>query len=228
MKYLMLALSLLSANVSAQDLDKLNTVVKENTYFLEIVGEALPGRERAVLGNGTGFAVSEYLIVTNNHVAAPANHLRIYNHEGQLVNSAKMIYSDPRYDIAILKTRDKMNTFVPLFDELATVNHLQELYAAGYPLGDKLMIVPGSFQGRSGGMPHYLRSISTTAPGMSGGPIFIYNEESERYEVIGIVTAFMYSEERGGIIIRFPTLQLFLSTEPVIEYLEENSILPHK
>ena len=130
--------------------------------------------------SGTGFFIDRNgYIATNHHVIENAKEIQInINNKSYL---AKVIISDERSDLAILKIFD--NSFIPLtsinynFDEgISEVGN--SVFALGFPLtqymGEEIKFTDGKINAKSG----YKGDISTyqisvpIQPGNSGGPLF--------------------------------------------------------
>ncbi len=150
---------------------------------------------------GSGFVISEDgYIVTNNHVIEGADEITIEFYEGfELV--AKIIGTDPKVDIALLKVEtDKPLTFVSFGDsDQARVGDW--VIAMGNPLGQGFSVSAGivSARGRalSGTYDDYIQTDAAINRGNSGGPLFNLDGD-----VIGVNTAIL-SPTGGSIGIGF-------------------------
>jgi serine protease Do len=142
-----------------------------------------PGKYR-----GTGFAItSSGLIATNYHVIEGADSVYVQNNAGKSFK-AKVLYSEPENDIAILKIVDTSfrnlkpipYTFKRLESDLA-----ESVYTFGYsqeaPVYDDGKLT--SANGLNGDSLDYQISIPIN-PGNSGGPLL-----DTRGNIIGIVQA---------------------------------------
>jgi S1-C subfamily serine protease len=110
---------------------------RARTKIVEVYADAINPyrvRDRLKLGLGAGFVIENGLVVTNYHVVADAQHVSIY--DGKFYWDARVLGSDPLFDIALLE--------VPGYDfggnalELAppeTVAIGQKAFAIGYPRG---------------------------------------------------------------------------------------------
>ena len=150
---------------------------------------------------GSGFVISEDgYIVTNNHVIEGADEISIEFYEG-FVLDAKIIGTDPKVDIALLKVEtDKPLTFVSFGDsDKARVGDW--VIAMGNPLGQGFSVSAGivSARGRalSGTYDDYIQTDAAINRGNSGGPLFNLDGE-----VIGVNTAIL-SPTGGSIGIGF-------------------------
>lgn len=150
---------------------------------------------------GSGFVISEDgYIVTNNHVIEGADEISIEFYEG-FVLDAKIIGTDPKVDIALLKVEtDKPLTFVSFGDsDQARVGDW--VIAMGNPLGQGFSVSAGivSARGRalSGTYDDYIQTDAAINRGNSGGPLFNLDGD-----VIGVNTAIL-SPTGGSIGIGF-------------------------
>ena len=130
--------------------------------------------------SGTGFFIDKNgYLATNHHVINDAKEIQVnINNKSYL---AKVIISDERSDLAILKIID--NSFIPLSainynfnEEISEVGN--SVFALGFPLtqymGEEIKFTDGKINAKSG----YKGDISTyqisvpIQPGNSGGPLF--------------------------------------------------------
>jgi S1-C subfamily serine protease len=136
---------------------------------------------------GTGFALSSNgYLATNYHVVEGADSIYVQNAAGESFH-AKVIYSEPQYDLAILQIND------PSFKDLGNVPYNfkksisdlgENAYTFGYPGGEEVY-GPGSLtatNGHSGDTTEYQVSIPVN-PGNSGGPLL-----DDKGNVIGVIS----------------------------------------
>lgn len=137
---------------------------------------------------GTGFALtSNGYLVTDYHVIKNADSVYVQNAAGESFH-AKVIYTEPQYDLAILQIND--STFknlgpVPYNVKKAESDLGENVYTSGYP-GDNVVYGYGALTSAanySGDTTEYMVSIPVN-PGNSGGPLL-----DEKGNVIGILTA---------------------------------------
>jgi serine protease Do len=161
-------------------------------------GESRPRRSEAL---GSGFVISEDgYIVTNNHVIDKADEIEIEFFSGKKL-PAKLIGTDPKTDIALLKVEsDTPLPFVP-FGNSDLMRVGDWVIAMGNPLGQGFSVSSGiiSARGRalSGTYDDYLQTDAAINRGNSGGPLF--NMDGQ---VIGVNTAIL-SPTGGSIGIGF-------------------------
>jgi len=157
-----------------------------------------PRRSEAL---GSGFVISEDgFIVTNNHVIDKADEIEIEFFSGKKL-VAKLIGTDPKTDIALLKVEsDTPLPFVPFGDSDA-MRVGDWVIAMGNPLGQGFSVSAGiiSARGRalSGTYDDYLQTDAAINRGNSGGPLF--NMDGQ---VVGVNTAIL-SPTGGSIGIGF-------------------------
>ena len=132
-----------------------------------------PRRSEAL---GSGFVISEDgYIVTNNHVIDKADEIEVEFFSGKRLE-AKLIGTDPKTDIALLKVEsDTPLAFVP-FGNSDLMRVGDWVIAMGNPLGQGFSVSAGiiSARGRalSGTYDDYLQTDAAINRGNSGGPLF--------------------------------------------------------
>jgi len=152
-------------------------------------------RQESSLGSGVIVDAERGIVLTNNHVIAKADAIRVTLHDGRTLD-AQLLGTDPETDVAVLRlpTEDlKRETLRAL--PLADSDGLRVgdfVVAIGNPFGLKQTVTSGivSGLGRSGlGIEGYESFIQTDAsinPGNSGGPLVNLNGE-----LVGINTAIL-------------------------------------
>lgn len=159
-----------------------------------------PGH-RAVVGQGSGFFISaDGYAVTNNHVVDGASEVDLTTTDGKTY-TAKVVGTDPRTDIALIKVDGKSDfPWVKLAEKAPRVGDW--VVAVGNPFGLGGTVTAGivSARGRDIGSGPYDDFIQIDAPinrGNSGGPTFGLDGE-----VIGVNTAIV-SPSGGNVGIAF-------------------------
>ena len=165
---------------------------------------APPRSHRAArpVAQGSGFFISEdgYL-VTNNHVVADGSAFTVVMNDGNELD-AKLIGTDPRTDLAVLKVDGSRKfTYVDFADD-GKVRVGDWVVAVGNPFGLGGTVTAGivSARGRDIGAGPYDDFIQIDAAvnrGNSGGPTFNLNGQ-----VVGINTA-IFSPSGGNVGIAF-------------------------
>ena len=146
-------------------------------------GDPSPGQP--MRGQGSGFIVSaDGLILTNAHVVRDASEVTVKLTDRREFK-AKVLGSDPRTDIAVLKIDAAGLPVVPL-GSVRDLEVGQWVLAIGSPFGFENSVTAGvvSAKGRSLPDDSFVPFIQTDAavnPGNSGGPLF-----NARGQVVGI------------------------------------------
>lgn len=154
------------------------------------------------VAQGSGFFISEDgYVVTNNHVVDEGTAFTVVTNDGKELD-AKLIGTDPRTDLAVLKvdSGDKF-TYVDFADD-ASVRVGDWVVAVGNPFGLGGTVTAGiiSARGRDIGAGPYDDFIQIDAAvnrGNSGGPAFDLSGQ-----VVGINTA-IFSPSGGNVGIAF-------------------------
>lgn len=157
-------------------------------------------------GTGTGFLIDvDGHILTNNHVVEGADTIKV-TLQNEKEYEAKLIGSDPKTDIALIKIVQKNGDTKPFpYIPLANSEQVEVgewVVAIGNPFGLSHTVTTGvvSAKGRNIGSGPYDEFIQTDAsinPGNSGGPLLNMNGD-----VIGINTA-IFSGSGGNVGIGF-------------------------
>jgi len=167
---------------------------------------------------GTGYAIGESYIVTNNHVAGEAKNISIKGVKGDMNTgyTAEVVATDKVNDLAIIRIND------PNFKGFGTIPYAlqqrmadvgDDVFVLGYPLtqalGNEIKLTNGIISSRTG----YQGNISTyqmsapVQPGNSGGPMF-----DNKGNVIGIVVAGVPGAENVGYAIKTSYLQILIES----------------
>jgi serine protease Do len=160
-----------------------------------------PQRQEKRSGEGSGFFISaDGYILTNNHVVKDAVKVKIYNLDKEEF-TAKIIGTDPKTDLALLKINDKNVPYIELGDSSA-VEVGEWVLAIGNPFNQVSTVTAGiiSAKGRQLGMALYEDFLQTDAAinmGNSGGPLI-----NMKGEAIGINSTIL-TPSAGNIGIGF-------------------------
>ncbi len=171
-----------------------------NEFFKNMPqGQGNPMQQRPRQAAGSGFVVSpDGYIVTNNHVVDGATKVKV-SFDDQEEIDAKIVGTDPRTDLALLKIEPKKPlTVVKLADKNPRVGDW--VLAVGNPFGLGGTVTAGivSALARNIGGPYdYMQIDAAVNHGNSGGPTF--NLEGD---VVGVNTA-IYSPTGGNVGIAF-------------------------
>jgi serine protease Do len=163
-------------------------------------GPGGPGGKEVVTGQGSGFFISaDGYAVTNNHVVQNAETVTVTADDGKTY-TAKVIGTDSRSDLALIKVEGANFPFVKLADTSPRIGDW--VLAVGNPFGLGGTVTAGivSARGRDIGAGPYDDFIQIDAPvnkGNSGGPTFDVDGN-----VIGVNTA-IFSPSGGSVGIAF-------------------------
>jgi len=166
-------------------------------------GERGPRRERPrPFGQsmGSGFFVSgDGYIVTNNHVVDKASEVEITMDDGKTLD-AKVVGTDPKTDLALLKVEGNDFPYVRLASQKARIGDW--VVAIGNPFGLGGTVTAGivSAQHRdigAGPYDDFIQIDASVNKGNSGGPTFNLSGE-----VVGVNTA-IFSPSGGNVGIAF-------------------------
>ena len=158
-------------------------------------------RPRRSSALGSGFVISEDgYVVTNNHVIESADEITIEFFSGEEL-VAKVIGTDPKTDIALLKVEASQPLPFVSFGDSNAARVGDWVIAMGNPLGQGFSVSAGIVSARnralSGTYDDYIQTDAAINRGNSGGPLF--NMDGE---VIGVNTAIL-SPNGGSIGIGF-------------------------
>jgi serine protease Do len=186
--------------------------------FFRFFGQPGPGQEQERRGLGSGFLIGEGLVLTNNHVVEiqdesrpgryrPMDEIKVITDETSPVGarefSAKVIGSDPKTDIALLKIEGKeveKLKYASLGDsDVAEVGDY--VLAIGEPFGLQASVTSGIISAKErtqfgGPYADYLQTDASINPGNSGGPLF-----NMKGEVVGVNAAIISGANTIGFAI---------------------------
>ena len=150
---------------------------------------------------GSGFIIDkEGYIVTNNHVIAGADEIKVKLNSGKEYD-AKIIGRDPSTDIALIKIKADSSYSVATFGNSDALKVGQWVVAIGNPFGLEHTVTAGivSAKGRvigSGPYDDFIQTDASINPGNSGGPLI-----NMKGRVIGINTAIIAGGNGIGFAI---------------------------
>ncbi|WP_296000375.1 Do family serine endopeptidase [Rugamonas sp.] len=166
-------------------------------FFRRFQGQGPQGQQREVPthGIGSGFIISpDGVILTNAHVVRDAREVTVKLTDRREFR-AKVLGSDPKTDVAVLKIEAHNLPVVPL----ARGNDLRVgewVLAIGSPYGLESTVTAGVVSAKGRSLPDdsnvpFIQTDVAVNPGNSGGPLF-----NTRGEVVGINSQ-IYSETGG-------------------------------
>src|SRR3954462_1193469 len=187
------------------------TVVKErpaspffdDPFFQQFFGGGQP-KERVQNSLGSGVVVRpDGLIVTNNHVIAKADEIRVVLSDGREF-PAQVIAADEKFDIGILKIETKGEVLPTLeLKDSDDINVGDLVLAIGNPYGVGQTVTMGIVSALArtnigvGDYGYYIQTDAAINPGNSGGALI-----GTDGKLVGINTA-IYSKTGGSIGIGF-------------------------
>jgi serine protease Do len=150
-------------------------------------------------GLGSGVIVTdEGHIVTNHHVVAGVDEIRVTAHDGS-VYTAEWVGSDPNVDVAVLRLKASDGADLPEFRPLGfgdsdNVRVGETVLAVGNPFGLNETVTRGIISAKqrelSDGSNEYFQVDAVINPGNSGGPLV-----NVRGEIVGINVAIFTGQE---------------------------------
>ncbi len=167
--------------------DQIKKVIKET-----VLGEKKKPVIRYKSG-GTGFIIdAKGYLVTNYHVVEEADNIAVENNRGEFI--AKVVFTDKKKDIAILKIDDnrfKSYTSVPYAISKTSARLAEPIFTLGYPK-DEIVYGQGYLSSLTGNNGDTLSCQIEIAAnhGNSGSPIINRNGE-----VVGILNARQNTKE---------------------------------
>lgn len=171
--------------------------------FFERFRDQMPDSDRPRRSSalGSGFVISEDgYVVTNNHVIEGADSIDVEFFSGQKL-SAKVVGTDPKTDIALLKVEPEKPLPFVKFGDSDTARVGDWVLAMGNPLGQGFSLSAGIVSARnralSGTYDDYIQTDAAINRGNSGGPLF-----NMAGDVVGVNTAIL-SPTGGSIGIGF-------------------------
>jgi S1-C subfamily serine protease len=181
---------------------------------------------------GTGFAINgSGYIATNYHVTNGANHIYVYGVGGDFNKSysAKVIASDQKNDLAIIKVEDSAIDLIgtPPYDIVFKTSDVgSDVVAFGYPLtttmGEELKVTNGIISAKTGfqgDATTYQVSVPVQS-GNSGGPLF--NADGD---VVGIISSKHRETDNVSYAIKSSYLySLVMSSNSEIDIQSENTL----
>jgi S1-C subfamily serine protease len=138
-------------------------------------------------GFGSGFVISENLILTNQHVVGESNSVTIKFDNGMQV-TGKVVASNSGRDVAVVKVDAKLPKHFHLLRVAPPVG--TEVYAVGSPLDENLQstVTRGIISGyREQDKKNFIQSDVNIRPGNSGGPLVTKDGDVVGIAVSGLV-----------------------------------------
>lgn len=170
--------------------------------------------------SGTGWALGNGYVVTNNHVAEGASTIIVKGVGGDISigYSAQIVTTDKVNDLAILKINDSRFTgygVLPYGISSRVADVGEDIFVLGWPLGkflgEEVKITTGIINSRtgSGSYPNCYQIQAPITNGNSGGPVF-----DSKGNIIGIVVGGLNKElnlaENVGYAIKTSYLKILI------------------
>ena len=186
----------------------------EDNLYVKLFPTSSEASSSKTMSSGTGFAISHNgHVVTNYHVIEGGKQISIKGINGDFNETykAKVIASDKKNDLAILKINDsgfnKIND-IPYQLNFKVIDVGSSVFALGYPLrssmGDEVKLTNGIISSKSGfqdDITTYQVSVPIQ-PGNSGGPLF-----DNDGNIVGIINSILKNTENVSYAIK--TLYLY-------------------
>jgi len=183
--------------------------LRVDPFFRQFFGNRVPERESKQQGLGSGVIVSPNgYILTNNHVVADADELKVLLADGREV-IAKVIGADEKTDVAVIKI-DVENLPVLTMADSDKLRVGDIVFAVGNPLGVGQTVTMGivSATGRNdvgilandqiGGYENFIQTDASINQGNSGGALV-----DAKGRLVGLNSAILSSASGGNIGIGF-------------------------
>jgi serine protease Do len=164
--------------------------------------QSKPSQQRRAMSLGSGFIIDPAgYIVTNNHVIADAEAIKVRLHDDTELD-AKVVGRDDKTDLALLKVESKTPLTALKWGDSDQTRIGDWVLAIGNPFGLGGSVTAGILSARqrdinAGPYDDFLQTDASINKGNSGGPLF--NVDGE---VIGIDTA-IFSPTGGSVGIGF-------------------------
>lgn len=153
---------------------------------------------------GTGFIIEAAgLILTNNHVVADADEIKVYFTESQdeKPTDGEVVGRDPEIDLALIKVKTKRELVPVNFGDSDALEVGEYVIAVGNPFGQGHSVTHGIISAKGRLAPDfplasYIQTDAPINPGNSGGPLV-----NLKGEVIGINNAIEQRAQGIGFAI---------------------------
>lgn len=178
-----------------------------NTMYTDALKSKAEETQKPTLWTGTGFALNNNYIVTNQHVVQDAKSIYIQGINGDFINKyrATVVGSDNQNDLAILKLIgvNIKTQNIPYSVKTQSSDVGEEIFVLGYPLtstmGEEIKLTTGVISSKTGfqGDVSQYQISAPVQPGNSGGPLF-----DSKGNIIGIVSAKHQGAENVGYAVK--------------------------
>jgi serine protease Do len=178
----------------------------ENFFGEDVEPNAIPQRAEKATSLGTGFIIDEKegLILTNYHVIADAEEIKVILTEAEADQEgieAKVVGGDAEADVAVLKIKTKRKLAAAALGDSDNMQVGDWVMAVGNPFGHGHTVTHGIISAKERIIPlsqfaNYIQTDAPINPGNSGGPLI-----NMAGQVIGINTAINAAAQGIGFAI---------------------------
>lgn len=159
-------------------------------------------------GTGTGFLLTDRLLLTNCHVVEPYRKVAIEKRDRQrVVGTVRRLH--PKRDLAIVELAEPLGGEVLALSDNDDLKAKQALHIIGYPVGLPLSVTEGVISNprQQLGDQHFVQTDAAINSGNSGGPIL-----DDQKRVIAVTTCKLTSADMVGFGIPVADVREFVST----------------
>lgn len=183
-------------NVYAEKVVNRPTLFDNDPFFQEFFGQQMPNRTERQSSLGSGVIIdSEGLVITNNHVIANGDDIRVALADGREY-ACEVVIRDERLDLALLRIKGEGEFQALTIGNSDAVEVGDLVLAVGNPFGVGQTVTSGIISALArqrlaeGDFGVFLQTDAAINPGNSGGALL-----NMKGELIGINTAIL---SRGG------------------------------
>lgn len=182
---------------------------------------------KTIIGTGTGFFITNDVIVTNHHVIENAYYLYIYDKDSGKEYPLYVIAKDINNDLALLKSPEFKKDNIPFSISEKDVRTGDEVFTIGYPEAQYLGIEPKFADGKVSALTGFKDNAAEyqltvpVHPGNSGSALF--NKDGE---IIGVINAKFTKGENVSYAIKKEALHNLLKLNNI--HINTNNQLQNK
>ena len=187
-----------------------NYVVKLNVKSKEYDFNHPLNTFNTMASSGTGFFISNRLILTCYHVVKYAINIEVVYKQSTNVNATiKHIFPDDDLAIIILEKPIDGSKFLDF--KVIPNTQVGNVHTIGYPMGSTtIKVTKGIVSGFEGSL---IQTDATINPGNSGGPLVI--KENEKYYVIGVNVSKLSGKLTEGTSYVVPIYRFIILTKSI-------------
>jgi len=145
-------------------------------------------------GTGTGFLLTDKLLLTNCHVVEPYRKVAIEKRDKQRI-SGTVRRLHPKRDLAIVELSESLTGEVLALSETDDLKPKQALHIVGYPVGLPLSVTEGVVSNPRQQLDdqYFVQTDAAINPGNSGGPIL-----DDQRRVVAVTTCKLNAADMVG------------------------------